>query len=199
MNTGKAIKKDPRSAPNKAPAAVPEVVDKEMPEFPMEKKELVYPGEGAPFPVIDGRLGPTGGPHHPGAPAHPASPPTEVPRNKIHLMPIASKALLEALTDCATACERCIAGSAQANEPHRFSGCITIGRACADICILLHSYVVESHHPELAALSKDLALTCGRVCETCAMECGKHPNMPQFATCELACRKCAAECRNYAK
>lgn len=199
MNTGKAIKQDPRSAPDKAPSVAPDTTEKPMPEFNLEKKELVYPGDGAPFPVADGRLGRTGGPHHPGTPAHPASPPTEVPRNKLHLMPIESKVLLEALTRCATACERCIAGSKQANEPHRFSSSIALGRASVDICILLHSYLVESHHPEIAALSKDLALTCARVCETCAMECGKHPNMQDCVACELACRNCAEECRSYAR
>ena len=38
MNTGKAIKQDPRSAPDKAPSVAPDTTEKPMPEFNLEKK-----------------------------------------------------------------------------------------------------------------------------------------------------------------
>src|SRR5690606_16855148 len=119
MTTGKSTDQVSRSAPDKARAVPLDTSEKPMPEFPMEKKELVYPGEGSPFPTASPSESSSGGPHQPGVPAHPAVPPTELPRNKIHLSAVESKPLLDILSHCIAACERCITGCEQALEPHK--------------------------------------------------------------------------------
>ncbi|MGB3525332.1 MAG: hypothetical protein WBB32_05130 [Flavobacteriales bacterium] len=170
-----------------------------MPEFPIEKKELVYPGEGSPFPTASPSESSSGGPHQPGVPAHPAVPPTELPRNKIHLSAVESKPLLDILSHCIAACERCITGCEQALEPHKYADCIATSRACVDICKLLQSYVTAAEKADLAMLAVDLAMVTARVCEACALQCSKHPNMEHCVACERACREAAKECRSFAK
>ncbi|MBS1570467.1 MAG: hypothetical protein JST45_13650 [Bacteroidetes bacterium] len=177
----------------------PWITDKEMPPYGMGRAELVYPGEGSPFTSISAENGPTGGPHQPGTPPHPAAPPTEVPQNKVHPGAAATVALLQSLTACATACERCIEGCRSMNEQHRYADCNAAARACADICILLHSYISAADRTCITLIALDLAPVCARVCETCALECSKHPGMETCTTCEQACRACATDCRTFAR
>ncbi len=170
-----------------------------MPEFTMEKKELVYPGGSSPFSVEGGNKGPAGGPHQPGVPSHPASPPTEQPRNKIHLSAVESQPLLDILDHCIAACEHSITDCDHAHEPHKLADCIATSRACADICKLLQSYVRAAGQGNMSRLAVDLAMVCARVCEASALECSKHTHLPHFAACESACREAAQECRTFAK
>ena len=198
MNPGKAIKQDPRSAPDKAPAEAPDAMSKSMPEYPMDANELVYPGEGVPFAASDPRNSATGGPHHPGTPAHPEAPTTEVPRNKIHLVPTKTRELMEMLTNCVAACEHSVVGSQDGHGSHGMSACISTCRACADMCKLLISYLNAVDRAAIAMMAKDLAPVCARTCEACALECSKHPDVASCVACELACRACAEECRSFA-
>lgn len=196
MKTGKAIKQDPRSAPDKAPAEAPEVMSKPMPEYPMNKSELVYPGEHQPFTATDARNTPAGGPHHPGVPAHPEAPPTEQPQNKTHLMLKETPELIEVLTACAAACERSV--SACEHDAAGSATCSSTSRACADMCNLLLGYLRTAKDPAIAMMAKDLAPVCARTCEACALECSKHSDKTLCAACEQACRACAAQCRSFA-
>ncbi len=177
----------------------PWITDKPMPPYGMGSSELVYPGEGDPFSTKGPENSSVGGPHHPGTPAHPAVPPTEVPRNRVHPGAVLTGALLEALTACATACERCIAANRGMNEPHRFADCTAACKACADTCILLHSMAVGMDRELMIANALDLSPVCSRICEACAVECSKHPGMESCVECEAACRKCAIACRNFAR
>lgn len=199
MNPGKAIKKDPRSAPDKAPAVAPDVMSKKMPEFTMNKGELVYPGEGGAFTAMDARNTPAGGPHHPGVPAKQEVPPTEQPQNKFHLMPTGAKELIEVLTKCATACERSASTCQHGKDTVGTATCMSTSRACADMCNLLISYLKEADRSEIAMMAKDLAPVCARTCEACALECSKHSDMDLCAECEQACRTAAAQCRIFAR
>ena len=199
MNPGKLIKQDPRSAPDIAPSVAPDVMSKPTPQYGMNKSELVYPGEGGPFTATDARNTPAGGPHHVGAQPHPASPQTEVPQNRTHLMPVDTKALIDVLTNCATACERSLSGCQHTGDSVGTGTCISTSRACMDMCNLLIGYLNSSDEPAIAMMAKDLAPVCARTCEACALECSKHSDMHACAACEQACKACAAQCRVFAR
>lgn len=175
------------------------VTEKQLPPYGMDIHELVYPGEGSPFPITSPENSRLGGAHHAGTPAHPAAPQTEVPMKKIQPGAATTAALLKALTVCATACERCIAACQSMKEPHRFTDCIATGKACADVCILLHSLASTLGRSSIAFMAMDLAPVCARACETCALECSKHPSMEACITCEQACRASAGACRKFAQ
>jgi hypothetical protein len=194
MNTGKSAMQDPRMAPGKAPENAPDAMDKSMPEYPMDPNELVYPGEQEPFAS---KAGPGEG--QGGRLRHPAVPPTEVPRDKLHLEPTAVKALMEECLRCVTACERCADTKSYGPDHGKYHKCITLSRACADICLLLHGYLGHSHISEMAHMAVDLAPVCARACEACALTCGQHPDMEVCVKCANACRACAEQCRRSAK
>ena len=194
MNTGKALNKYPSPTPGKRS----DEMYKEMPEYPLDPNELVYPGEGSPFNSQVPRYGSTPDQQGKGNPPHPAAPLMETPRSKLYMTTVEITSVLDSLTGCVTACEHCAAHCRDRGE-HRTASCLTTSKACADICILMHTYIASSHHAEIALLSKQLSEVCARVCETCALECGKHPDMQACITCEAACRECAAQCRRYAR
>lgn len=196
MNTGKTIKLDPRSAPDKAPEVAPAVTEKQMPEYPLDRNELIYPGQGSPFPVSDPAE--EAGSRGPLVPAPRKEPPTEMPRSKVHLSTLERTSLLPLLRDCRDHCEQCIRACEQAVEPHKLSACITICRATADLCRLLESYVTAQGKAQLAPLATDLAMVCARACESSAVECGKHPQMEEAVACEKSCRSAAEACRSFA-
>lgn len=169
-----------------------------MPEYPLDQHELIYPGQGSPFPVSDPQA--AAGVNAQGSVVPPPrrEPPTEMPRNKVHLSTLESTSLLPLLRDCRDHCEQCIRACEQTVALHQRSACITIGRATADICRLLESYVTAPGKAQLAPLATDLAMVCARVCESCAVECGKHPQLPEAVTCGQSCRSAAEACRNFA-
>lgn len=178
----------------KAGRKAPQATEKEMPEYSMEPRELVYPGEGSPFRATDPRGG------HPNRPvSHPAYPPTEQPQRKVLASATLATGLLKALADCITACERC--GEECRTMPASQNGMDTIAtsKACADICVLLHSYVSGMHQDGLLDMAMDLAPVCARVCDTCALACSKHPDMAACAVCMETCRSCAGQCRSFAQ
>lgn len=172
----------------------PQATEKEMPEYPMEPKELVYPGEGSPFRATD----PKG--TQPERPvSHPAYPPTEQPQRKMPGSATMAAGLLKTLTDCITACERCNAEGRTMLHAHNSAETMATSQACADICVLLHSYVSGMHQDGLFGMALDLAPVCARVCEACALACSKLPEMAACVTCEQACRDCAQQCRSFAQ
>jgi len=68
--------------------------------------------------------------------------------------------------------------------------CIQLDIDCAQVCALTSSYLSrnsESAYP--------IADQCAVVCDACAEECEKHPDMPHCVECARVCRRCAQECR----
>lgn len=194
MNPGKAIKQDPRSAPDKAPAEAPDVMSKNMPEFPMDKNELQYPG-GAGH-VASHNVG--NAPHQRDTPAHPMEPPTELPRMKTHLLPTELHTLGAVLDKCILACEQCVNGC-EKEGGEKSHGCVVNASSCGEVCTVLRNTLHRVEFLDAAILAKDLAPVCARACEACAKECNKHPDMAHCTECAQACRDCAAECRQFAR
>ncbi len=193
MHPGKRSSLDPRVAPGKAPANAPDTSDKPMPEYTMNKSELVYPGEGEPF----SSKAPAGTPRR--QLPHSATPQTGTPRNKIHLAPIALTTWMEELEHCIAACERSADPTLLGGNALKPGLCVTMSRACADICTLLHCYLKKAEVEEVAHLAIDLAPVCARACEACALVCGQHPDVEPCTSSAKACRSCAAECRQAAR
>lgn len=198
MNTGKTIKLDPRSAPDKAPAIAPSTTEKQMPEYPMDRHELVYPGAGSPFPVSAPEASTAGAAHRTGTPAHPAAPPTEVPRNRHRHTAVERRPLLAALQHAAAACELALAACRQAQEPGKYAECMAACRACLGIFALQAAFLEASADAGTAMLANDLSPVCARACEACAMACGKHPEPAACMACAKACRAAAEACRSFA-
>jgi hypothetical protein len=44
-----------------------------------------------------------------------------------------------------------------------------------------------------------LCAVCADICEACAAECGRYPDMETMRQCAEACRRCAKTCREVAK
>ena len=193
MKTGKLTKQDPRMAPGKAPENAPDTTEKPMPEFSMNTSELVYPGEGEPFHS----KAPEGTSRRPLP--HSATPQTGTPRNKIHLAPIALKTWMQELEQCIAACKVSAEPSVLGGEASKSALCVTMSRACADICILLHGYLEKVEVEDIAHLAIDLAPVCARACEACALVCGQHPDVEPCTSSAKACRSCAAQCRQAAR
>ncbi len=186
-------------AQGKTPPHLPSSAEQGMPPYRINASELAYPGEGSPFTTAGPGSGRTGGPHHAGTPAHPAAPWTEVPRNKVHPGAAATVALLQSLTDCATACERCIDGCKGIKEARQLADCLATARACRDICMLLHSYASATDRDGIVLMALDLSPVCARVCEACALACSRHPDLEYSVACESASRACSEACRSFAR
>lgn len=193
MKTGKSAMQDPRMAPGKAPENAPDAMDKTMPEYPMDRNELVYPGEAEPF----ASRGPSSQSGRDALP-HSARPLTEVPRAKLHLEPGGVKLLREECQRCITACERCADMKNNGTGSDKYRQCSMLSRACADICKLLHDHLGNSQMDEIAHMAVDLSQVCARVCEACALTCSRHTDMEICMACETACRSCADQCRQFA-
>lgn len=178
----------------KATPRAPQATEKEMPEYTMEARELVYPGEGSPFRATDPKGATVERPV-----SHPAHPPTEQPQHRAHGNATMAVGLLKSLTECATACERCHEECRAMPSMQNCAEAAVTSQACADICILLHGYVSGMHQDGLMDMALDLAPVCARVCEACALACSKLPEMAACVTCERACRNCAQQCRSFAQ
>ena len=96
---------------------------------------------------------------------------------------------MEALMECAAACENCVSISINDGKP---LSCCPLCMDCADMCMLC--FLLESHNsPNMKAALK----LCAEFCDACAAECEKHAGYhPHCKACAIACRKCAEACRS---
>lgn len=97
--------------------------------------------------------------------------------------------LLEALNNCAAACNHCTTACLDEQDVKMMARCIKLDIDCADICQLTAALVARgSDHA--AHLIKE----CAEICEACAEECEKHSHMEHCRQCAEACRRCAEAC-----
>lgn len=99
--------------------------------------------------------------------------------------------LMEALTQCAAACENCVSVCINDGTP---MSCCPLCMDCADVCVM--TFRLAAHNSEHL---KDAARFCAEICDACAAECEKHAGYhPHCKACAAACRKCAEACRAHA-
>lgn len=100
-----------------------------------------------------------------------------------------NKTLMDALNNCAAACNHCAIACLEEQDVKMLAKCIKLDLDCSDICSLTAKLLARgSEH------AKHLLKECVEVCNACADECEKHAHMQHCKTCTEACRACAKAC-----
>ena len=101
-----------------------------------------------------------------------------------------NKQLMDALNNCAAACNHCIAACLDEQDVKMLATCIKLDIDCAEICMLTASLIARG-----SAHGKHLLKECAEVCNACAIECEKHAHMDHCKQCAEACRACTEACQ----
>lgn len=96
--------------------------------------------------------------------------------------------IIDVLNFCAAQCTHCYDACHLEKGIDMFR-CMMDDLDCADICRLT-SQLLERNSDNVDIFLK----LCHEMCERCADECEKHPQMEHCKKCAEACRKCAAIC-----
>jgi len=98
--------------------------------------------------------------------------------------------LIQALTECAAACNHCASACLDQEDVEMMAECIKLDIDCAEICSLLAAFIARN-----SDYANDLLEPCITICNACAGECAQHKN-DHCKSCAEACRKCAVECEH---
>ena len=82
----------------------------------------------------------------------------------------------------------CMTDDVMEKEVRKMVRCIQLDIDCADICVLTSHYLSRSRE-----FASSIAKQCALICDACAEECQKHPDMPHCVECAKVCRKWAQE------
>lgn len=96
--------------------------------------------------------------------------------------------MIDVLSFCAAQCTHCY-DACHLEKEMDMSRCMMHDQDCADICRLT-GQLLERNSDNVDIFLK----LCLEMCERCAEECEKHPQMEHCKKCAEACRKCAAMC-----
>jgi hypothetical protein len=97
-------------------------------------------------------------------------------------------ALIQALLDCALACEHCASSSLKEDDINMMIDCIKLDRDCADICTQAARLLQRD-----SVIGHQYLLLCEEICRLCAAECSKHDH-EHCRQCAVACEECADAC-----
>ena len=102
-------------------------------------------------------------------------------------------ALIRHASECAAACETCVARSIEhaAGGMAEMAACIRLSRECAELCraVIVLATARSSRLPDLARI-------CAAACDECAAQCQAHAaHEPACARCAETCPHCAEACR----
>lgn len=101
-----------------------------------------------------------------------------------------NKELLNALAECADACNHCSTACLQEEDVAMMAACIKLDMDCAQMCTLTAAFISRgSDH------ARHVMKECAEICRKCAEECGRHADMEHCKRCAEACRKCADACK----
>ena len=102
-----------------------------------------------------------------------------------------NKQLLDALNNCAAACNTCMGACLKEKDVTMVAPCIKLDMDCAAICTLTASFVARG-----SVHARHLFKECAEICNACATECEKHAEngMEHCKVCADACRACATAC-----
>ncbi|MDG5471910.1 four-helix bundle copper-binding protein [Jeotgalibacillus sp. ET6] len=102
--------------------------------------------------------------------------------------------LLQAVHDCAAACNYCFDACLNEDDVKMVSECIRLDRECADICAFMEQAISRN-----SPFTAQLAALCSEICEACGNECQKHADHHDHCRqCAEACFRCAEACRKAA-
>ncbi|RLJ77639.1 uncharacterized protein DUF326 [Pedobacter alluvionis] len=97
-------------------------------------------------------------------------------------------ALIQALLDCALACEHCASSCLKEEDINMMIDCIKLDRDCADICTQAARLLQRD-----SVIAHQYLLLCEEICRLCAAECSKHDH-EHCRQCAVACEECADAC-----
>jgi hypothetical protein len=104
-------------------------------------------------------------------------------------------ATIDALSDCAQACDCDVA--ADLGEPNvaEMVTCIRLCLDCTDICTATLR-VLSRQADYDATVTRPLLEACVAICRSCGDECERHAGMHEHCrVCGEACRRCEQACR----
>lgn len=105
-----------------------------------------------------------------------------------HHTGIHREAVIQALTDCAAACEACSSACLDEAEVTPMAHCIEACRDCADLCSLAARLLLRD-----SEMARSLLLVCAEACKHCAAVCSQHTH-EHCQSCAAACTACEQAC-----
>ncbi len=99
-----------------------------------------------------------------------------------------NKYLIEKLSNCIAACQRCSDACLDEDNVSEMAGCIRSDRDCAEICQVALNFLSRNSDNTDQILS-----LCKEMCEACADDCEQH-EAEHCKKCAEACRECAEAC-----
>jgi len=103
-------------------------------------------------------------------------------------------AAIDALSDCAQACNADNAADLGEQDVTEMVRCIRLCLDCVDVCTATVGVISRQAEYD-AALTRPLLQACVAICQSCGDECERHAQMPHCRVCAEACRRCERACR----
>ena len=103
-------------------------------------------------------------------------------------------AAIDALSDCAQACNTDNAADLSEPDVTEMVRCIRLCLDCVDVCTATVG-VVSRQKDYNAGLVRPLLQACVSICRSCGDECEQHVYMPHCRVCAEACRRCEKACQ----
>lgn len=100
------------------------------------------------------------------------------------------QSVIQALNECAAACDHCYNACFQEQDLKMMARCIQLDRDCAEICKLTSSALARD-----SEAAKTLLQACAEICRMCGEECAKH-EAQHCQECAQACKRCEEACRS---
>jgi hypothetical protein len=104
-------------------------------------------------------------------------------------------AAIDALSDCAQACNADTAADLTEPDLAEMVTCIRLCLDCIDVCTATAAVLgrLNGYDPTVI---RPLVESCIAVCNICGDECERHSHMPHCRVCTQACRRCERACRD---
>jgi hypothetical protein len=103
-------------------------------------------------------------------------------------------AAINALDDCAQACNADNAADLSEQNVVEMITCIRLCMDCVDVCTATLRVIGRQTQYD-ASLTRPLLESCVAICRSCGDECERHAHMPHCQVCAEACRRCDHACQ----
>jgi hypothetical protein len=103
-------------------------------------------------------------------------------------------AAIDALSDCAQACNADNAADLGEQNVAEMVRCIRLCLDCVDVCTATAGVIGRQAEYDVS-LTRPLLEACVAICRSCGDECERHAHMQHCQVCAEACRRCEGACR----
>ncbi|MDX5345714.1 MAG: four-helix bundle copper-binding protein [Hymenobacteraceae bacterium] len=97
--------------------------------------------------------------------------------------------VIQALHDCAAACDHCASACLKEDNVKMMARCIMLDMDCAAMC-----HVTAAALARGSEMRRTFLQACMELCRACGEECAKHEH-DHCKECAEACRKCEQACQ----